>query len=226
MLSTSTAIPTKMKTLPFIVCLALTTSAAAQPWPGPVAQRPEPLPTSRYLAETFCQAAPKTVFKLVDRGAVLKEYPCASMSAWIDVAYPPPPPPPPAPPMMLEARKSESEAPSPIIEPVSPDVATDNIAVQQRLADVGFYRGKIDGKIGPASLAALSAYQRKNGLPVTHEVDQPTLAKIGLGRSPFATEFGVTNPLSAYCGLHTGAVLTIVDDAKNPLFHVICPKLK
>ena len=39
-------------------------------------------------------------------------------------------------------------------------------AMQQRLAALGFYRDKIDGKAGMLTRAALGAYQKKNGLKV------------------------------------------------------------
>jgi hypothetical protein len=51
--------------------------------------------------------------------------------------------------------------------------------VQQQLAKRGFYKGAIDGKFGPASRAALSRFQRDNGLQDTGRIDQPTLMALG-----------------------------------------------
>jgi hypothetical protein len=51
--------------------------------------------------------------------------------------------------------------------------------VQQQLAKRGYYKGVIDGEFGPASRAALSRFQRKNGLEETGRIDQPTLMALG-----------------------------------------------
>jgi hypothetical protein len=57
------------------------------------------------------------------------------------------------------------------------DVVTN---VQSALQEQGYYRGEIDGSIGPLTRAALRRYQRDNGLEITAAVDQPTLASLGL----------------------------------------------
>jgi hypothetical protein len=54
------------------------------------------------------------------------------------------------------------------------------VNVQQELRRQGYYRGAIDGLIGPMTRAALARYQRDNGLYVTRAVDGPTLAALGL----------------------------------------------
>jgi hypothetical protein len=51
--------------------------------------------------------------------------------------------------------------------------------VQQQLAKRGYYKGAIDGEFGPASRAALSRFQRKNGLEETGRIDEPTLMALG-----------------------------------------------
>jgi hypothetical protein len=50
------------------------------------------------------------------------------------------------------------------------------VAVQTELAQRGYYRGPIDGRIGPASRAAIRAFQRSQNLPDTGLVD-PSLLK-------------------------------------------------
>jgi peptidoglycan hydrolase-like protein with peptidoglycan-binding domain len=45
---------------------------------------------------------------------------------------------------------------------------------QQKLADAGFYHGKIDGLMGPETKEALSGYQQQNGLKQTARLDKPT----------------------------------------------------
>lgn len=52
--------------------------------------------------------------------------------------------------------------------------------VQLALRDQGYYRGAVDGLIGPQTRAALAAYQRDHGLVVTAAVDEPTLVTLGL----------------------------------------------
>jgi hypothetical protein len=52
--------------------------------------------------------------------------------------------------------------------------------VQTVLQGQGIYRGEIDGLLGPATRAALAAYQTAKGLPPTATLDQPTLDTLGL----------------------------------------------
>jgi hypothetical protein len=54
------------------------------------------------------------------------------------------------------------------------------VNVQRELRRQGYYRGAIDGLIGPMTRAAIARYQRDNGLYVTRAVDGPTLASLGL----------------------------------------------
>jgi hypothetical protein len=51
--------------------------------------------------------------------------------------------------------------------------------VQQALQEQGYYQGELDGTFGPMTRDALLNYQRDNGLPVTGEIDQDTLAALG-----------------------------------------------
>ncbi|MBV9007613.1 MAG: peptidoglycan-binding protein [Verrucomicrobia bacterium] len=53
--------------------------------------------------------------------------------------------------------------------------------VQQRLASAGYYRGEIDGVMGPRTRSAIRAYERRHGLPVDGAVDRPLLEAMGLG---------------------------------------------
>lgn len=52
--------------------------------------------------------------------------------------------------------------------------------VQVELMRLGYYKGKIDGKMGPATKEALQAFQRAQGLTVTGVMDNATLAKLGI----------------------------------------------
>jgi peptidoglycan hydrolase-like protein with peptidoglycan-binding domain len=54
------------------------------------------------------------------------------------------------------------------------------MAVQQRLKQNGVYGGPTDGVWGPESAAALEQFQRANGLQVTGQLNQATVATLGL----------------------------------------------
>jgi hypothetical protein len=53
--------------------------------------------------------------------------------------------------------------------------------VQAVLQEMGYYRGEVDGLLGPMTREALSAYQADNGLTTTAAIDQPTLDSLGMG---------------------------------------------
>jgi hypothetical protein len=52
--------------------------------------------------------------------------------------------------------------------------------VQTALQEQGYYDDEVDGLIGPRTRAALSDFQRDNGLPITAAIDGPTLKALGL----------------------------------------------
>ncbi len=54
------------------------------------------------------------------------------------------------------------------------------VNVQVELRREGYYRGSIDGLIGPMTRSALARYQRDRGLFVSRAIDGPTLAALGL----------------------------------------------
>src|SRR5579883_97883 len=51
---------------------------------------------------------------------------------------------------------------------------------QQKRKDDGDYKGAIDGKAGPQTMAALKEFQQKNGLSQTGKLDEQTADKLGL----------------------------------------------
>jgi hypothetical protein len=53
--------------------------------------------------------------------------------------------------------------------------------VQAVLQDMGYYRGEVDGLLGPLTREALTSYQADNGLTTTAAIDQPTLDSLGMG---------------------------------------------
>ena len=54
------------------------------------------------------------------------------------------------------------------------------VQVQDELARDGYYRGPVDGIVGPMTEAAIAAYQRDNGLRVTGTINHSLLASMGL----------------------------------------------
>src|ERR1700736_592135 len=53
--------------------------------------------------------------------------------------------------------------------------------VQAELQQMGYYRGEVDGLLGPMTREALTAYQADQGLTVTAVIDEPTLDSLGMG---------------------------------------------
>ena len=51
---------------------------------------------------------------------------------------------------------------------------------QALLQQMGYYRGEVDGLLGPLTREALTAYQTDKGLTTTAAIDQPTLDSLGL----------------------------------------------
>jgi hypothetical protein len=54
------------------------------------------------------------------------------------------------------------------------------IAVQQELAQLGYYHGPVDGQIGPETETAIRWFQSVDKLSVTGHIDAPTLKALGL----------------------------------------------
>jgi hypothetical protein len=52
--------------------------------------------------------------------------------------------------------------------------------VQSTLQSQGYYRGEVDGLLGPATRSALADYQGDHGLYRTEAIDEPTLSSLGL----------------------------------------------
>ncbi len=52
--------------------------------------------------------------------------------------------------------------------------------VQATLQQQGYYRGEVDGLLGPLTRAAIAGYQRDHGLYMTSAIDRPTLESLGI----------------------------------------------
>jgi Putative peptidoglycan binding domain len=55
-----------------------------------------------------------------------------------------------------------------------------NRSVQEELAALGYYHGPIDGTIGPETDRAIRWFQSVDKLPVTGQIDGPTLKALGI----------------------------------------------
>ncbi len=53
--------------------------------------------------------------------------------------------------------------------------------VQAALQAMGYYRGQVDGLLGPLTREALVGYQSRQGLTATAVIDEPTLLALGMG---------------------------------------------
>ncbi len=72
---------------------------------------------------------------------------------------------------------AQTTAPLTYAQPLSP---TGVIAVQQRLKQAGAYPGRADGVWGRDSVTALERFQGSHGLQVTGQLNQVTVATLGL----------------------------------------------
>jgi His-Xaa-Ser repeat protein HxsA len=67
---------------------------------------------------------------------------------------------------------------SPSYSSYSDELAVD---VQRELRRRGYYRGAIDGDVGPGTRAAIRAYQDDRGMSVTGRIDRNLLRSLGVG---------------------------------------------
>jgi Putative peptidoglycan binding domain len=63
-----------------------------------------------------------------------------------------------------------------------PGAQDETSAIQSRLANLGFYHGAIDGKVGSGTESALKAFQAQHGLKPSGQIDDETLNALGLGQ--------------------------------------------
>ena len=64
--------------------------------------------------------------------------------------------------------------------------------VQRRLKELGYYKGSADGDFGPATEAAVKAFQKANGLTPDGKVGEKTLAKMNAKNAVTAKEANAT----------------------------------
>jgi len=73
-----------------------------------------------------------------------------------------------------EANRSMTAEPAPFRPAIS--------AAQRSLRHKGFYKGRIDGSMGPETHAAIREYQRNSRLNVTGQLDEATLNSLGVSK--------------------------------------------
>ena len=89
----------------------------------------------------------------------------------------------------IEVVTKEPETPKPTEAPSTPTQTPPSLqrgftgsdavrAVQKRLKELGYYNGSADGDFGPATEAAVKAFQKANGLKADGKVGKQTLAKM------------------------------------------------
>lgn len=76
--------------------------------------------------------------------------------------------------------------------------------VQERLQELGYYEGAIDGIHGPKTAEAMREYQRAQGLPVTGTFDQETTQALQIAKTAETAE---TSLASGAVGAAAGATL-------------------
>src|ERR1700712_5509614 len=78
---------------------------------------------------------------------------------------------------LISGASAQTAAPLTYVQPLSP---TGVMAVQQRLKQAGAYPGRADGVWGRDSATALERFQGSHGLQVTGQLNQVTVATLGL----------------------------------------------
>jgi peptidoglycan hydrolase-like protein with peptidoglycan-binding domain len=62
--------------------------------------------------------------------------------------------------------------------------AADTFAAQRGLKRLGYYDGAVNGLYGSPTLAAILAYRRNSGLPITEQIDAELLGRIENDTTP------------------------------------------
>jgi peptidoglycan hydrolase-like protein with peptidoglycan-binding domain len=78
--------------------------------------------------------------------------------------------------MLSLTNRAAAEASPSTPPPAWPGADANISAAQQILVDRGYYSGPVDGVFGPATYAAVRAYQRDHGLRITGRLDAPTVS--------------------------------------------------
>jgi peptidoglycan hydrolase-like protein with peptidoglycan-binding domain len=132
---------------------------------------------------TFRNIAP-----LVAAAALVGLAGCSGGSSQQAAATPPAAPPPapaPAPP------------PASMANPMAPSTLRQ---VQTALKQQGLYKGRVDGKWGPMTEHGVMAFQQKNNLQATGQLDQATLSAMNIGGSSSSMNMGAGGSMGSSGG--------------------------
>ena len=132
---------------------------------------------------------------------------------------------------LAELRGEETEAePEPTPEPTAVPKYTelakgskgeDVKQLQQRLKDLGYLSGSVDGSYGGGTASAVSSFQNQNGLPVTGTADAATQELLHSEKAEKAIVYealdykGASRNPSDYFGKHvqfTGKILQVIEE--------------
>lgn len=89
-------------------------------------------------------------------------------------------------------------APAPVAPPAStgsPMLKPTKHEIQQALKGAGFYKGAVDGKIGPQTREAIKEFQRVNGLSADGVVGRQTWERLAPYLDTSSTELGAAETL-------------------------------
>ena len=120
----------------------------------------------------------RNIAPLVAAAALVGLAGCGGGSSQQAAATPPPAPAPapaPAPP------------PAPMVNPMAPSTLRQ---VQTALKHQGLYRGRVDGKWGPNTEHGVLAFQKKNNLQATGQLDEATLSAMNIGGASSSMNMG------------------------------------
>jgi peptidoglycan hydrolase-like protein with peptidoglycan-binding domain len=70
------------------------------------------------------------------------------------------------------------------------------VGMQERLNALGFDAGPPNGDFGAKTQAALAQFQLSRAIPASGQLDDPTLAELGLKRAPSDATAGASAPAS------------------------------
>jgi photosystem II stability/assembly factor-like uncharacterized protein len=124
------------------------------------------------------------VYRSLDRG-----------TSWSPVWAPTDPATPKKPTVRRTVQRRTSKSPRRQVRPALPKELV--VQIQQALSGVGYRPGEPDGKLGPATLAALKKFQGDRHLPLTGKPDDITLAALGVSKTSGSDSAEPTNVILA-----------------------------